>query len=78
MIPLDTMMAFGNSRAMTPTELKRIRKELGLTQERLGERLGVTQNTVARWEISRRRIPEPTARLIGLLLAEARKSKRRK
>jgi transcriptional regulator with XRE-family HTH domain len=62
---------------MTPAQLKRIRQKLGLTQSELGAQLGVTQNTVARWETSVRGIPEPTARLIERLVAES-KPKRRK
>jgi transcriptional regulator with XRE-family HTH domain len=57
---------------MTPTELKRIRKELGLTQEQLAKQLGVGQNAVARWEIGLRRISEPTVRLLRRILAEVR------
>jgi len=50
-----------------PRELRRARAGLGLTQAQLAERLGVTKNTVARWEVGIRGIPEPTARLIGLI-----------
>ena len=62
---------------MTPTRLKQLRQRLGLTQTELAAQLGVTQNTVARWETSVRGIPEPTARLIELLVAD-RKPKRKK
>ena len=47
--------------------LKRIRKRLGLTQSALAERLGVSPNTVARWERNEVPIREPMARLIRLL-----------
>ena len=30
--------------------IARLRKERGMTQEQLGERLGVSQRTVSRWE----------------------------
>ncbi len=30
--------------------IAQLRRERGLTQERLGERLGVTNKTVSRWE----------------------------
>jgi transcriptional regulator with XRE-family HTH domain len=57
---------------MTPKQVKRIRTRLGLTQTQLAEQLGVTQNTVARWEIGARGIPVPTAKLLQRLGAEAR------
>ena len=63
---------------MTPTALKRIRRELGLTQEALAERLGVIRVSVARWETGTRAIPEPTARLIQRIRAEARGGATRK
>jgi len=66
------------SHAMTRNELKQIRSRLGVTQTQLAEQLGVTQNTVARWEMGARGIPEPTARLIERLAAEGRKAKRKR
>lgn len=63
--------------AMTPAQLKRIRAALRLTQSALAEKVGVTQNTVARWEIGARGIPEPAARLIQTIKLEtSRKAKR--
>lgn len=35
---------------MTGNEIRKARQELGFTQVELAERLGVTSNTVARWE----------------------------
>ena len=52
---------------MTPQQLKRIRARLKMTQVQLASALGVRQETVARWEIGTRGIPEPTARLIELI-----------
>lgn len=69
---LDTTFAGGYTPAMTPTSVKRIRRELGLTQEQLAREIGVDRVTVARWELGLRAIPEPTARLIRLLHAGAR------
>jgi DNA-binding transcriptional regulator YiaG len=57
---------------MTSTGVKRIRRELGLTQEGLAKAVGVDRVTVARWETNVHRIPEPTVRLIRLLHAGAR------
>jgi len=45
-----------------------LRKQSRLTQAALAERLGVTANTVARWEQEARSISEPMARLIRTVL----------
>lgn len=47
--------------------LRQIRSRRGLTQVALAERLGVTANTVARWERNEVRIREPMERLIRLV-----------
>jgi len=59
MLPMATSAA-----DVKPAEMKRIRDELGLTQEELAEELGVHRVTVARWEAGDRGIPEPVARLL--------------
>jgi transcriptional regulator with XRE-family HTH domain len=53
---------------MTGTELRRLRKRLGLTQATLGERMGVTANTIARWERGELPVPEIAARFLRLLV----------
>ena len=35
---------------MTPRELKRIRRKLGISQRELAEQIGATRQTVNRWE----------------------------
>ena len=64
---------------MTGTDLRTIRTRLGLTQEELGQRLGVRKNTVWRWETGMRHIPEPVARLLSYLAKEVKgEQKKRK
>jgi DNA-binding transcriptional regulator YiaG len=58
--------------AMTGRELRSIRQKLALTQAALAEAIGVTSNTVARWERGEMAISEPAARLLEKL-AEERK-----
>ena len=60
------------SATVRPDELKRVRARLGLTQTQLADRLGVTQNTVARWEMGDRRITEPMGRLIERIAKEVK------
>jgi putative transcriptional regulator len=54
----------------SPEELKRIRIELGLSQELFARRLGVSIGTVQSWEIGRRRPGRLTRGLIARTLEE--------
>ena len=53
---------------VTKDEVKRLRAKLGMTQQELADSLGVTQTSVARWEMGMHQIEEPTARLLKLLV----------
>jgi transcriptional regulator with XRE-family HTH domain len=44
---------------MTGTQLRKARKRLGLSQAKLADALGVTANTVARWERGEMNIAQP-------------------
>lgn len=61
---------------MTGKDLRKHRKQLDLTQAGLAERLGVTANTVARWERDEIPIREPMARLITLVRNNDRPTRR--
>ena len=52
---------------MKGKELRLIRQQLGLTQVDLSKLVGVTSNTIARWERGEVSISEPAARLIRSL-----------
>ena len=52
---------------MTGTELRRLRRRLGLTQRELAAKVGVTTTSLARWERDEVRITEPMARYLALL-----------
>jgi transcriptional regulator with XRE-family HTH domain len=62
---------------MRGQELRSIRRKLEWTQRQLAEALGVTSNTVARWERDERSISAPVVRLIRFVFA-ARKPTWRK
>jgi transcriptional regulator with XRE-family HTH domain len=55
---------------MDHDEVRRLRVALGWTQQHLALELGVTANTVARWERGVHAIPRPTARCLYLLAAQ--------
>lgn len=63
---------------MTPDELRTARLALNWTQAELGEALGVTVTTVARWERGERPIPSfldaSSARVVLRLERELRKA----
>jgi putative transcriptional regulator len=52
---------------MTGAQIKELRKNLGYTQARLAEELGVTANTVARYERDELRPSPPVMKLLKLL-----------
>lgn len=52
---------------MTPTQLKQLRATLGLSQQALAEKLGVTRNTVTRWEMGLYPISAPIQKLLATL-----------
>jgi DNA-binding transcriptional regulator YiaG len=54
---------------MQPPELKRIRRRLGVTQAALAAQVGVTGNTIARWERGEVPIGAVAARLLRTLTA---------
>jgi len=62
---------------MKPQELRRARLAMSLSQRELGERLGMTQTSVARMEKGKQRIMQVTE-LAVKYLALMQKPKRRK
>jgi transcriptional regulator with XRE-family HTH domain len=57
--------------------LRRLRNRAGLTQRSLADRLGVAENTVARWERNEVRITSPMARLVTLTLRDPKARRKR-
>ena len=55
---------------MSGVEIRALREKLGWTQMALAEAVGVTSNTVARWERGEMAISEPAARLLQKIAAE--------
>lgn len=62
---------------MTGPELRRLRRQLGLTQRALAALVGVTRNTIARQERGALGIGEPLARLVRLLAQTASRKERK-
>jgi transcriptional regulator with XRE-family HTH domain len=56
-----------NSVAVKGSEVRRVRKRLGLTQREFAVRVGVIPNTVARWERDEATVGSTAAILIRLL-----------
>jgi transcriptional regulator with XRE-family HTH domain len=52
---------------LTGAELKRIRLRLGLTQTELARELGVTRNSVTRWETGVHKVPPMTTYALRVL-----------
>lgn len=58
---------------MTPEELKRRRKQLGLSQTELSALIGVPQNTISRWEIGAIPIGEPRSTWLDVEMAKLKR-----
>lgn len=55
---------------MTPSQLRKIRLRLGLTQARLGEVIGRSQKTILRWEGGKTAMPHWAAEKINTMKKE--------
>ena len=55
---------------MTPDDIKNARKTLGLTQEGLAQRIGVTTSTVSKWEQGVRPVSNIAKTFIDSILKE--------
>ena len=71
-------VTIGHNGPVTSDQLKRSRQILRMTQEELALHLGVRRETVARWEIGTRRIPELAARLLKRIEKNGMTTKKQK
>lgn len=53
---------------MTPTQFKAAIKALGLSQERAGDWLGIGRRTSQGYALGEHPVPEPTAKLLRLIV----------
>jgi DNA-binding transcriptional regulator YiaG len=60
---------------MTPREIKKLRKDLGITQQQLADQIGAARESVARWEAGIH--PPRGANLKQLRELAAKKGRRR-
>lgn len=61
---------------MDGTTFRRLRKRLTLSQVKLANAMGVSPNTVYRWEADTVAVPPPVAVLLRLLVERAKKGER--
>lgn len=61
--------ALANKPCLTGTEVRFLRREMGLSQRGLGELVGVTDQTVALWE-RRGKMPKTADRMLRLIYLE--------
>lgn len=64
------MSMFVTPDCITPEQLKKKRKALGLTQKEFAELIGMSKPTVERWEVSDKAITGPVVQLLQLLTAD--------
>jgi len=59
---------------MRGTDVRRLRKRLGLTQAKFARLLGVHRVSVARWETGATEVQAPMAKLIRMIAARVKGS----
>ena len=64
------MSIFITPEGITPEQLKKKRKALGLTQKEFAELIGMSKPTIERWEASDKIITGPVVQLLQLLTAD--------
>ena len=69
------LYTFVYNRAMTATEIRRLRHRLGLSQSQLAAVVGVPANTIARWERGEMEMRPSMDRLVRLAVAEAERQR---
>lgn len=62
---------------MTGEELKRRRRQLGLSQTGLAALLGIPQNTISRWEVGKIAIGEPRSLWLDVEMARIEREHKR-
>jgi len=60
---------------MSPADIRKLRKRLGLTQPSFAKLLGVSEITVSRWENGRLGLSSTTRTLLELLAAQSATTK---
>jgi DNA-binding transcriptional regulator YiaG len=63
---------------MTGNEIAALRRQLGLTQEELAERVGVNRTAVSLWESGDRNPSGPAQMLLGQLASQANRTNPKK
>lgn len=61
---------------MTSTTFRRLREKLGLSQAKLAARIGVSTNTIYRWEVGAVAVPPPVGILLRMLVDHPGEDKR--
>ncbi len=62
--------------AMNGAAFRRLRTRLGVSQAKLAETMGVSPNTVYRWEADSVAVPPPVAVLLRLLVEQSKEGGR--
>jgi len=57
---------------MTPDQLKQLRHSLGLTQEQMAERIGVSLHGYRKWEQGQRQVKGAALKMIEMIKGENR------